>query len=110
MIDFDLLLRAKEQQVKFDQAAVGGLAARMPWNKANPSQTHLNSNGERGRQAEKKRAEWCCVERPFGQETFGLALLDHPMNPDHPSAWRVDEQGLINPAVTALGAWTLPAG
>ena len=24
--------------------------------------------------------------------------------------WRVDEQGLINPAVTALADWTLPAG
>ena len=27
----------------------------------------------------------------------------------HPSGWRADEQGLINPNVSALGDWTLTA-
>jgi len=109
-IDFDFLLRARSQDVTFGKFGVGGLAARMPWDQANPKQTHLNSNGLRGRECEQKRAQWCNVERLFGNETFGIAILDHPSNPNHPSGWRVDEQGLINPAVSMLGDWSLPAG
>jgi hypothetical protein len=50
------------------------------------------------------------VERPFGDETFGIALFDHPKNVNHPAGWRVDEQGLINPAVSLQGDWSLAAG
>jgi len=109
VIDFDLLLRAKEQGVTFGKFFVGGVAVRMPWDKANPRQTHLNSNGLRGRECEQQRAAWCNVERPFGSETFGIAVFDHPANPNHPAGWRADEQGLINPNVSALGDWTLAA-
>jgi hypothetical protein len=109
LIDFDLLLRAKEHDVNFGKFFVGGLAVRMPWDQANPRQTHLNSTGLRGRECEQKRAAWCNVERPFGSETFGIAVFDHPTNPNHPCGWRADEQGLINPNVSALGDWTLPA-
>jgi putative heme-binding domain-containing protein len=108
-IDFDLLLRAREQDVTFGKFFVGGLAVRMPWDKADPRQTHLNSNGLRDRACEQQRAAWCNVERPFGGETFGIAVFDHPANPNHPTGWRADEQGLINPNVSALGDWTLAA-
>ena len=107
-IDFDLLLRAKDHDVNFGKFFVGGLAVRMPWDKASPRQTHLNSNGLRGQECEQQRAAWCTVERPFGNETFGIAVFDHPSNPNSPSGWRVDEQGLINPNVSALGDWSLP--
>jgi len=109
VIDFDLLLHAKEREVNFGKFFVGGVAVRMPWDKANPRQTHLNSNGLRDRQCEQQRAAWCNVERPFGGEIFGIAVFDHPTNPNHPSGWRADEQGLINPNVSALGDWKLPA-
>jgi Family of unknown function (DUF6807) len=109
VIDFDLLLRAREQNVTFGKFFVGGLSVRMPWDKANPRQTHLNSNGLRNRACEQQRAAWCNVERPFGGETFGIAVFDHPANPNHPSGWRADEQGLINPNVSALADWKLPA-
>jgi len=109
VIDFDLLLRAKDREVRFGKFFVGGLAVRMPWDKANPRQTHVNSNGLRDRQCEQQRAAWCNVERPFGNEIFGIAVFDHPGNPNHPSGWRADEQGLINPNVSALADWTLPA-
>jgi hypothetical protein len=110
VIDFDFVLRAKDQDVSFEQNGVGGLAVRMVWDKANPRQTHLNSNGDRGRAGEKKRAAWCSVERPFGNEVLGVAVFDFPGNPGHPSSWRVDDQGLINPAITGLNNWSIPAG
>jgi putative membrane-bound dehydrogenase-like protein len=109
VIDFDLLLRAKEETVNFGKFFVGGLSVRMPWDKARPRQTHLNSNGLRGLEGEQKRADWCTVERPFGGESFGFAVFDHPANPNHPSFWRVDEQGLINPNVSGLADWSIPA-
>ena len=50
------------------------------------------------------------MERPFGDAVFGVAVFDHPGNANHPSGWRVDEQGLINPDVSMLGDWSIPAG
>jgi hypothetical protein len=50
------------------------------------------------------------VERPFGDATFGIAVFDHPRNANYPAGWRVDEQGLINPAVSLLEGWSLAAG
>jgi len=64
----------------------------------------------RNRDCEQKRAAWCNVERPFDDQIFGVAILDHPSNTNHPSGWRADEQGLINPNVSALGDWSIPAG
>lgn len=110
VIDFDFLLRAKEREVNFGKFFVGGLSVRMPWDKTNPRQTHLNSNGLRDRVCEQQRAAWCNVERPFGNETYGIAVFDHPGNSNHPSGWRADEQGLINPNVSALGDWALAPG
>jgi hypothetical protein len=109
VIDWDLLLRAQEQAVTFGKFFVGGLSVRMPWEQANPRQTHLNSNGRRNRECQQQRAAWCTVERPFGNETFGIAVFDHPSTPNHPSGWRADEQGLINPNVSFLADWTLAA-
>ena len=109
-IDFTLVLRAKEKEVQFGKFFVGGLSIRMPWDKENPRQTHLNSTGLRGRAAEQQRAAWCMVERPFGKDIFGFAIFDHPRNPNHPPAWRVDEQGLINPNISGLSDWSIPPG
>ena len=108
-MDYEILLRAKEREVRFGKFFVGGLSVRMPWDKANPQQRHLNSNGLRDRDCEQKRAAWCTVERPYGEETYGIAIFDHPGNANHPSGWRADEQGLINPNVSALEDWTLAA-
>jgi hypothetical protein len=108
-IDFTIRLHANEKDVLFEKYPVGGLAVRMPWNEKNPQHTHLNSNGQRGRACEKQRAAWCNVERPFNNTTHGIAVFDHPRNANHPPAWRVDEQGLINPCVTSVTSWTLPA-
>jgi len=112
IIDFDLLLRARprDKDVNFGKYFVGGLAVRMPWDKVNPRQTHLNSEGKRNRECEQSRARWCNVERPFGQETFGIAIFDHPDNPNHPCGWRADEQGLINPNVSFAADWSIAAG
>src|SRR6266481_2679881 len=62
VVDFDLSLRAKDADVHYGKYFVGGLSVRMPWDSSNPRQTHLNSEGVRGRACEQKRAAWCTVE------------------------------------------------
>jgi hypothetical protein len=109
VIDFDLLLRAKDREVTFGKFFVGGLSVRMPWDKSNPRHTHLNSEGLRNRACEQQRAAWCNVERPFDGATYGIAVFDHPTNPNHPPGWRADEQGLINPNISFLSDWSIPA-
>lgn len=109
-IDIDLTLRAKNRDVKFGKFFVGGLSVRLEWEPDNPRQKHLTSTGLRGLKGEQKRAAWCTVDRPYGEATYGVAVFDHPSNPNHPPGWRIDREGLINPNVSALGDWTIPAG
>ena len=48
--------------------------------------------------------------RSFSGTIFGIAVFDHPDNPNHPTGWRADQQGLINPAISLLNDWSLKAG
>jgi putative heme-binding domain-containing protein len=109
-IDFRLLLRARDRDLTFGRSAVGGLAVRMPWEPTGPRPTYRNARGDTGRECDQKRAAWCLAERPLGDTTLGIAVFDHPTNANHPASWRVDEQGLLNPAVSLQGDWTIPAG
>jgi len=58
-----------------------------------PSMTTIvNAAGERGEQAAwGRRAAWC----DFSDSTHGLAVLDHPANPRHPTPWHVRAYGLM---------------
>lgn len=94
--------------MSFGRFPVGGLAVRMPRDQKQPRHTHLNASGVTGRACDQKRAAWCTVEQPFGKDIFGIAIFDHPGNASHPAGWRVDEQGLINPAVSLPGDWSIP--
>jgi len=80
--------------------------------------TITNSNGEMGSPAcHGQRAEWVDVAGPFTrargreEEIFGIAMLDHPSNRNHPNAWFVRGYG---PTGTNLpyfdGALTLQPG
>ena len=72
--------------------------------------TYLNANGQRGRACDKQQSAWCAVERPFGDEVFGIAVFDSPGNANHPPNWHLDEQGLLTPSLTGLNGWSLDAG
>jgi putative heme-binding domain-containing protein len=109
-LDFEVLLRSRAQDVTFGRFPVGGLAVRMPWEPAHPRHAHRNALGASGRACDQQRAAWCLVERPFGETIFGIAVFDHPANANYPTGWRVDEQGLINPAISLRRDWTIPAG
>lgn len=68
-----------------------------------------------------KRAAWCDYSGPVAGKIVGIAILDHPGNPRHPTWWHVRDYGLFaaNPfgqhdfekgASRGAGDFTLPFG
>jgi len=67
-------------------------------------------------------ARWVSVAQPvdgvgiWSRETrdtyayAGLAIFDHPDNFRFPNRWRVDQDGLINPAPALAGGFSIPKG
>ncbi len=105
-IDVDWTLEAGEKAVKVGRYDYGGFAVRMIFD---PAHRILNALGTTGIAASGQRAPWCDVSRPFGTNSYGIAVLDHPSNLGHPAAWRVDGQSLINPSPSLQGDWQIDA-
>ena len=42
-----------------------------------------------------KRAAWCDYHATVAGKTFGIAIMDHPGNPRHPTWWMVRDYGLF---------------
>jgi hypothetical protein len=97
--------------VIFGQYAYGGLFLRMPF-RAERGGTALNSEGDSAPAAEGKRARWVAVTMPLDgrSDPAGMAILDHPQNPDHPVHWRVDSQLGMCPSRSIAGPWRLGNG
>lgn len=106
-IDFQWRLVAQKAPIKISKYDYGGFSVRMPHD---PKHNHLNNNGETDKATSEKNARWTTVERAFGGDTFGIAVLDHPGNPLHPAKWRVDFHGLINPSPSLQGDWGMEPG
>jgi hypothetical protein len=43
-----------------------------------------------------KPAEWCDISGKIDGKTYGVAVLDHPSNPRHPTRWHVRQYGLLS--------------
>ena len=60
-----------------------------------PKATLTNSAGGKGEKAIwGKPAAWCDASGTIGQKVYGIAILDHPDNPRHPTTWHTREYGL----------------
>ena len=109
----DWELRA-QTDLRFGKYSYGGLFLRMPW-RAESKSTLLSSEGATSPQAaEGERARWIAVAMPLPGRVLaevgvvGMAILDHPSNPEHPAPWRVDNNYGIAPSRCILGEWRLP--
>jgi hypothetical protein len=107
VVDFEWTLRPVGKAITFGRYDYGGLSVRM---KFDPKRQHLNSNGERGGATAGRQAAWCNVAMPFDGRYYGIAVLEHPSNLNHPNAWRVDGQGMINPCPSLSGDWSIDLG
>jgi Family of unknown function (DUF6807) len=71
----------------------------------------LNARGDRNeRGAHLKRAEWIDQSGPVGQnEWAGVAMFDHPANPNHPTVWHCRNDGWAGASFNADGPVKLKA-
>lgn len=110
VLELDWGLRA-EIDIEIGQFMAGGLFLRMPWTPEKGAKA-LNSEGQADKDAEKQRARWLAVSMPLEgrSDEAGMAILDHPSNPAHPTTWRMDNEFGISPSRVIAGSWKIPKG
>ena len=133
-IDYDVTLTAPFGELTFadDKEGVMGIrthpALQLKGDKNTPQANGqaINSEGAKGKDIWGKQARWVAYWAKIPKETgptYGIAILDHPANPRHPTHWHARDYGLIaaNPFGIAhftnqhktqpkLGEFKVPAG
>ena len=112
MLYLDLAWRMEAiPDVQIEQGLYGGLFVRMPF-RADREARVISATGLQDDATEQQAAAWVDVRMPVdgGGVWGGMAILDHPQNPGHPTHWRVDGQRGINPAPCIPGPIELAAG
>ncbi|RMF95843.1 MAG: hypothetical protein D6741_11290 [Planctomycetota bacterium] len=97
-IDFDIVLKAVGEPVKFGDTKEGSFGIRVPGTMkvdAGLGGHILNSNGQKDREAWGKRASWVDYYGPVEGETLGIAILNHPASFRYPTYWHVRTYGLF---------------
>jgi len=120
-LDFEVAVLATHGDLVFGDSKEGSFAIRVaesmrvlqPVKKgelAKPGQGHIVlSTGERDNGASAaaaktakreavtwgKRAAWCDYYGPVAGKLVGIAIMDHPRNPRHPTWWHVRDYGLF---------------
>jgi hypothetical protein len=119
-VDLNWQLSASHGDIVIGASDYGGLAARLVGARA--TKRHLNSEGRTGDDCAEQPARWVSVAQPvdglgiWSRETrdsyayAGLAIFDHPENFRFPNRWRVDKDGMINPAPALAGEFSIPNG
>jgi hypothetical protein len=122
IVDFDLTLAAIGE-VQFGDAKDGffGVRVRPVLQEAGGTGTIVNADGlVSEKEAWGKPSRWCDYYGDIHGEKVGIAILDHPQNPNHPVRWHVRGYGLFaaNPFglsvftndKSQIGGITVPAG
>lgn len=97
-IDFTITLRATNGELTLGDTREGTMAVRVA---ESMRVTHgtggriVNSEGQMDLEAWGRRARWCDYSGPLGHRRAGIALMDHPANPRHPTWWMVRDYGLL---------------
>ena len=103
LIDFDSTLKAEIKPVKFGDTKEGAFAIRI-----HPSMREITPDKKPGKgvmvaadgtKGEKdvwgKSSPWVDYSGPIEGKTYGIAILDHPQNPKHPTYWHSRAYGLF---------------
>lgn len=128
LFDFEVMLKAPSgKEIILGDTKEGSMAVRvneqmrLSQGKGKPGTGHIvQSTGERDDKTWGKRAEWCDYFGPVNGKVVGIAIFDHPSNPNHPTWWHVRDYGLFaaNPFGVSdfekkpkgAGDLTIPAG
>jgi hypothetical protein len=103
LMDFDISMKAGEEDVTFHDEKDGGVSIRVAGSmKVEDRKTKdgegtiMNSEGLKNAEAWGKRAEWCDYYGPDSTgKTVGVAIFDHPDNLRYPTHWHARTYGLL---------------
>ncbi len=98
LIDFDIVLRATEGELKFGDTKEGTFGVRVAgsMDADSPEGGHIqNSEGLKDGATWGKRAAWVDYFGPVDGEVAGLAILNHPSSFRFPTYWHVRTYGLF---------------
>lgn len=98
-IDYEITVRATEGEIVLGDTKEGtmgirthpALRIRGPVAKGKA----VNSEGDRDAALWGKRAKWVDYWGPVDGQVVGVAILDHPKNPVHPTWWHARDYGLV---------------
>jgi hypothetical protein len=101
-MDIAITIFAPNGEVAFNDTKEGSMAIRLATSlQVDPPGAGrlVNSDGMADKDAWGRRAAWCDASGPLGGSTVGIAILDHPSNPRHPTGWHARTYGLfaVNP-------------
>jgi hypothetical protein len=108
MFDVDITLTAL-QQVTFGDGKDGAFGIRLrPVLQEDKGHAQIaNADGLVGEKALwGKPSNWCDYSGTIGNETVGVAILDHPQNPRHPVRWHARAYGLFAANPFGLSVFT----
>lgn len=105
VMDFEVTLKASEgADVTLGDTKEGSMALRLnetmrlkpnKENAGKPIGQIVQSTGATGDKTWGKQAEWCDYSGLVNGKVMGVAILDHPSNPRHPTSWHVRDYGLF---------------
>ena len=102
IIDFDVTILATAEGMTLGDTKEGSFAFRVAESmrvtqpKNQPGKGRLvTSRGQVNGDVWGKRAEWADYSGPVGGRSVGIAILDHPSNPRHPTWWHARDYGLF---------------
>ena len=98
IIDFQITLKASHGKVVLGDTKEGSMAMRVAPTLRKSGKVAqgnmVNSEGGSGKEIWGKRAAWCDYYGPIKEKTVGIAIMDHPDNPRHPTWWHARDYGL----------------
>ena len=114
LMDFDLQFRpAGKEPVDLGQTTFGFLAVRVAQSLTpfDGGGEILNARGQRNEQnVHLQRAEWLDQSGPILPDRWsGIAMLDHPANPNHPTMWHCRNDGWAGAAFCGEKPYTIAA-
>lgn len=96
-LDYEIAIHASEgDDVTFGDTKEGTMGIRThPRLRTDKGAAAVNSEGASGKDLWGKRAKWVDYSNEIDGKKVGIAILDHPSNPRHPTWWHAREYGLV---------------
>jgi hypothetical protein len=108
-IDFDVVVTALADEVTFGDTKEGAFGLRIAESMRTDRKTGgkiITSEGLTDAEAWGKPAAWVDYHGPVGDETLGIAILNHPSSFRYPTHWHVRTYGLFAANPWGLGDFT----